>query len=222
MVYYEPPEPLYQDRAHAGRILADRLKNFKMDDIVVLAIPNGGVPVAIPIAAGLDIPLFLIIVRKLQLPDNPEAGFGAITSDGFLLLDDRLVQHSQLTMAEIESQKRKAMESIRKRQKFFGKRAQIDSLENRSVVLVDDGLASGFTMLAAVRSAKNQGAKEIIIAVPTSSSRAFRLLEREVDKIICPHVSRLPVFAVADAYKNWYDLDELEVKQLLDDMVGRE
>ncbi|RLB05213.1 MAG: phosphoribosyltransferase [Deltaproteobacteria bacterium] len=218
MVFYEPPEPLYRDRQHAGSVLAERLEEFKIDDMAILAIPNGGVPVAIPIAIKLEAPLFLMIVRKLQFPDNPEAGFGALTSDGFLLLNERLVEYSGLTKADIEMQKKKAMASINKRLQFFGKWSQVDSLKDRSVVLVDDGLASGFTMLAAVRSARSQEARRIIVAVPTSSMSAFRRLEKEVDRVVCPHVSRLPVFAVADAYENWYDVDESEVRQMLEEL----
>ncbi len=222
MVFYEPPEPIYRDRLHAGKVLAERLKDLRTTDMVILAIANGGVPVAVPIAKKLDLPLYLTIVRKLQLPDNPEAGFGALTSDGFVLLNEKLVNHYGLTEEQIELQRKKAFESIRKRQQYFGKWAEPESLEDRSVVLVDDGLASGFTMLAAVRSARQQRARKITVAVPTSSMSAYRRLEGEVDRIICPHVSRLPVFAVADAYANWYDVDESEAKTLLDSLSRRD
>ena len=216
MPIYEHPGPKYRDREEAGKVLSSRLLDYRNKDLTVLAIPNGGVPVAAVIAEELGAELYLMIVRKLQIPDNPEAGFGALTSDGFLLLNERLIKHLGLTEADILEQKEKALKSIRSRQEYFGKRAEPPSLNNRRAVIVDDGLASGFTMEAAVKSAKSQGAERIIIAVPTSSMSAYRRLESQVDKIICPDLSRLPIFAVANAYQNWYDLDEEEVLNLLE------
>ncbi|MBW2035811.1 MAG: phosphoribosyltransferase, partial [Deltaproteobacteria bacterium] len=133
-----------------------------------------------------------------------------MTSDGFLLLNHPLVESLGLTEKVIQEQKEKALESIRSRQEFFGKRAELPAMENRTVILVDDGLASGFTMEVAVKSVKKRGAKSIIIAIPTSSMSAHRRLESRVEKIICPDLSRLRIFAVANAYENWYDLDENE------------
>jgi len=132
-----------------------------------------------------------------------------------MLLNKKLLSYINLSEEQIKKQKEKALQSIRSRQEYFGVWATLPPLDNRDVVVVDDGLASGFTMKAAVQSAKLQGAKSVIIAVPTSSMSAFRRLEPEVDRIVCPHVSRLPVFAVADAYQNWYDVDESEVLVLL-------
>ena len=215
MPVYEDFGPKYLDRQEAGNILASRLLDYKNKNLIVLAIPNGGVPVAAVIAKELGAELYLLIVRKLQIPDNPEAGFGALAPDGSLLLNRRLVENLRLTKSDIMKQKEMAHKSILSRQAFFGKRAEPPNLNNLRVVIVDDGLASGFTMEAAVKSAKSQGAERIIIAVPTSSMSAYRRLESLVDKIICPDLSRLRVFAVADAYQKWYDLDEEEVLDLI-------
>jgi predicted phosphoribosyltransferase len=215
MVLYDRPSPKYHDRHEAGKVLASELLEYKDKNVIVLAVPNGGVPVACVIAKELHADLYLMIVRKLQIPSNTEAGFGALTSDGFLLLNHRLIDSLRLSEDDIVKQKEKASESIRSRQRYFGKQAILPCLKNRTVILVDDGLASGFTMEAAVKSIKSRGAKGIIIAVPTSSISAFRRLKPQVDKIICPDISRLPVFAVANAYKNWYDLDEAEALSLI-------
>ena len=215
---YEYLAPKYRNREEAGKVLSSRLLDYQDENLIVIAIPNGGVPVAAVIAKELGVELYLMIIRKLQIPDNPEAGFGAMTSDGFLLLNYRLINHLGLTKADILKQKQKAYKSIRSRQKLFGKHAELPSIYNRTAVLVDDGLASGFTMEAAVKSAESNGADRIIIAVPTSSMSAYRRLESKVDKIICPDVSRLPVFAVANAYQNWYDLHEKEVIKLLESL----
>jgi putative phosphoribosyl transferase len=213
---YEHSGPKYRDREDAGKVLASRLLSYGAENLTVLAIPNGGVPVAAVIAEELDVELYLMIIRKLQIPDNPEAGFGAVTFDGFLLLNQPLIERLDLSEADILKQKQKALESIRLRQEYFGKRAEPPSLNNRTAVLVDDGLASGFTMEAGVKSAKSRGAEGIIIAVPTSSMSAYRRLESQVDRIICPDLSRLPFFAVANAYQNWYDLSEEEVLDLIE------
>jgi predicted phosphoribosyltransferase len=213
----DDPKPKYRDREAAGKVLASRLAAYRVQDPLVLAIPNGGVPVGIEIAEALDAKLHLMIVRKLQIPDRPEAGFGAATSDGFTLLNERLVEYLRLSEKIIQQQKDKALESIRSRQRHFGELAELPRLRERTVILVDDGLASGFTMKAAVRCVRNEGAKSVSIAVPTSSMHAYRMLETEVDKIICPDLSRVRIFAVANAYENWYDLDQVEVLNLLRD-----
>lgn len=216
MPIYEYPGSRYRDREDAGRVLASRLQDYRGKDLIVLAIPNGGVPVAAVIAEEFDAELYLMIVRKLQIPGNPEAGFGALTSDGFLLLNQQLIDHLRLREGDILKQKEKALSNIRSRQEYFGTRAALPTLNDRTVLLVDDGLASGFTMEAAIKSAKSQGAKRIIIAVPTSSMTAYRRLELQVDKIICPDLSRMRIFAVANAYENWYDLDEEKVLNILE------
>ncbi len=214
--------PKYRDRTHAGEVLAAKLQSYRSEDLVVLAIPNGGVPVGVVIARELGAELYLMLVRKLQIPDNPEAGFGALTYDGFLLLNQPLIRRLGLSEADIANQKDKAFRSIRSRQKFFGKRAEPPPLKGLMVVLVDDGLASGFTMEAAVKSSKAQGAGQIIISAPTASMSAYRHLEGQVDRIVCPGLSRLRIFAVADAYENWYDLDEDEVLRLLGDLPAND
>lgn len=215
MAFYNRPSPKYRDRNEAGKVLASELLEYKDKGVTVLAVPNGGVPVASVIAKELHADLYLMIVRKLQIPSNTEAGFGALTSDGFLLFNHRLIDSLHLSKDDIEKQREKAYQSIRSRQKYFGDRAILLCLKDRTIILVDDGLASGFTMEAAVKSVKSRGAKGIIIAVPTSSLSAFQRLKPQADKIICPDISRLPVFAVADAYRNWYDLDEAEALSLL-------
>ena len=159
------------DNGHHGAVAGTRTV---LDDAEVAAV----------IAEEFGAELCLMIVRKLQIPDNPEAGFGALTPDGFLLLNKRLIKHLGLTEVDILKQKEKALKSIRSRQEYFGNRAKPPSLNNRTAVIVDDGLASGFTMEAAVKSAKSLGAERIIIAVPTSSMSAYRRLESQVDKII--------------------------------------
>lgn len=216
MPIYDRPVPRYRDRQEAGTVLASQLSSYRGQHTVALAIPNGGVPVAAVIAGELDAELYLVIVRKLQIPDNPEAGFGALTSDGHLMLNHKLIDRLGLTEADVSRQKEKALQSIRSRQEYFGNRAEIPPLNGRTTVIVDDGLASGFTMEAAIASARTRGAGPIVVAVPTSSRSAYRRVESKADRMVCPDVSRLPIFAVADAYRNWYDVDEEEVSRILE------
>ncbi len=218
---HEIPSPKYKNREDAGRLLASRLADYRDRNPIVLAVPNGGVPVAAVIARELGAELYLMIVRKLQIPENPEAGFGALTSDGFLLLNENLLRHLALAESDIQRQREKALRSIRLRQELFGRRAVLPPLKGRTVILVDDGLASGFTMEAAVKSVKSRDAGEIVVAVPTSSMSAYRRLEQKADRIVCPDISRLPVFAVANAYEKWYDVDEQEVIEILERLEGK-
>lgn len=201
--------------------MASRLSALSLENPIVVAVPNGGVPVGAVIAQKLPAALHLMVVRKLQLPDNPEAGFGALTWDGFLLLNRALIHSVGLSEREILTQQEKAEQSIRTRLALFGKWAVLPPLEERVVILVDDGLASGFTMEAAAKSIQKRGPKGVIIAVPTSSMTAFRRLESLVDQVVCPELSRLRIFAVANAYENWYDLNEEEVLRILESMSAR-
>jgi putative phosphoribosyl transferase len=213
--------PIYADREEAGRVLAEKLESYSKDRPVVLAIPNGGVSVGLHVARRLRCPLHLIIVRKLQIPDNPEAGFGSVASDGSLFLNEALVLRLGLAEETIADQKEKALRSIRARMAQYGDFATFPNLKGRSVILIDDGLASGLSMEAAVMVVQRHEPAKVVVAVPTSSMSAFRRLSPLVDRVVCPDVSRLPIFAVADAYKVWRDLDDAEVIDLLEGCSSR-
>jgi predicted phosphoribosyltransferase len=157
-----------------------------------------------------------MLVRKLQIPDQPEAGFGAVTLHGNLLLNKPLVKRLRLSESMIEGQKKQALESIETRLSLYGDAARLPEFEGRTVILVDDGLASGFTMQAAIEAVKNRRPSSVVVAVPTSSLRAYRALSPMVDDFLCPDVSRLPIFAVANAYRDWHDLEDEEVLAILE------
>ncbi len=208
---------VYQDRTDAGRVLALRLQDYKDSDAVVLAIPSGGVPVSAEIARTLNLNLDLLIVRKIQIPYNPEAGFGAVGPDGEPLFNESLLSSLMLTENEILEQVTKARESVKKRNELFRKNKPFPLLKDRIVIIVDDGLASGYTMLAGINYVKKGMPESIIVAVPTASERAIRFILPQIDELICPNVREGPVFAVADAYINWYDLSEKEVLKILEE-----
>jgi len=204
---------LFCDREHAGRVLAGLLGDLEGRGCVVLAIPNGGVPVGIRIADELRADLGVVIVRKLQVPGNTEAGFGAVTSRGDTILNEELVPHLGLDGETIKRIADRTLDEVRRRHKEFGV-ADID-IRGRTVILVDDGLASGFTMIAAVRSVRGRGPKRVIVAVPTASARAVTLVASEADRFVCPDVKDGPSFAVAEAYEDWYDLTIREASAML-------
>jgi putative phosphoribosyl transferase len=207
---------VFRDRLQAGKLLSERLREYaNKGNVVLLALPAGGVPVGHVVARELAISMDLMIVRKIQIPWNAEAGFGAVTWDGEKVLNKNLIRRLGLTKKEVEESISQTKETIQERVKKFKKDKPMSDLKDKVVMLVDDGLASGFTMLAAVRSARKGTSKKIIVAVPTASLGAVKLLAPEVDEIVCLNIRSGPVFAVADAYKNWYDLTDEEVIKIL-------
>ena len=202
---------VFEDRNEAGEILARSLECFRGKNAVVLAIPSGGVPIGLAISIHLDLSFDMLIIRKLPIPGNPEAGFGAISLEGDLILNDSLVKMLGLSDEVIEEQAELVLEELKARNRIFrGNRPQTD-LKGKVVILTDDGLASGYTMMVAARMVGRQQPERIVVAVPTASLHTIDLIAEEVDEIICLNVRTGSYFAVAEAYRNWYDLSRDEV-----------
>lgn len=202
---------IFEDRKEAGILLAKKLIKYKESRGIVFGIPSGGAPVAREIADTLKWQMDLIIVRKLQIPYNPEAGFGAMGPDGEIILNKSLLNQIRLSEDEIKTQTKNAMDVIKRRNKMFRGGKPYPSLKDMIVIVVDDGLASGYTMLAAVRFLKKRLPRRIIVAVPTGSRDTIDFVLPEVDELVCLNVRTGFSFAVADAYKNWYDLTDEKV-----------
>jgi len=212
---------VFKDRLHAGDLLALRLQDHIIrENAQLLAIPAGGVPVGYAVATRLSIPLDVVIVRKIQIPWNPEAGFGAIAWDGTVVLNEALVAQLGLSTELVWRCVSRTQETIRERLEKFRGDKPLPELKNKIVVFIDDGLASGFTMLTAVKSVKKQKPEKVIVAVPTASRSAAELVAPNVDKLICLNVRWGPIFAVADAYQEWYDLSDEEVMEFLGKVHG--
>jgi len=208
---------IFKDRFHAGRLLAEKLRDYAaMGSVILLAVPAGGVPVAYMIAKKLGIPMDVIVVRKIQIPWNTEAGFGALTWDGEIILNEVLIKNLGLTERMIEESVLKTRRILQERIRKFRGNKPMPDLRGKDVILVDDGLASGFTMLAAARSVKKKTPHKVVVAVPTASLGAIELLSNEVDEIVCLNIRSGPIFAVADAYQNWYDLTDEDVISILE------
>lgn len=213
---YRDRVSVFRDRFEAGKLLAHELLKHACDKpMIILAVPAGGVPVAYTIAKTLAVPMDVIVVRKIQIPWSPEAGFGAITWDGKIVLNKGLMDQLNLTREEIETSISTTKGNIEERLRKFRGTKPLPNLMGKIVVIVDDGLASGFTMLAAARSVRENKPKKITVAIPTASLAAVELLASEVDEIICLNIRTGSSFAVAEAYENWYDLTDEEVLKLL-------
>jgi len=206
---------VFEDRHEAGELLARALESFRGKEAIVLAIPSGGVPIGLAVAKLLDLPFDLLIIRKLPIPGNPEAGFGAISLEGDMVLNHSMVRMLGLSNEEIERQAASVREELKARERIFRRNRPPVDLQRRTVILTDDGLASGYTMMTAARMVRRQTPEKIVVAVPTASLHTIDLMAREVDRIVCLNVRTGRYFAVAEAYRNWYDLSRDEVVDLL-------
>lgn len=212
---------VFADRADAGRRLAAKLFDYEGQEVYLFAIPAGGVPVGAEIARALKVPLDLVIVRKIQLPWTTEAGFGALDPAGKAVLNEELLRGLPLSPQEIEAQLQKTLAALRQREARLRGGRPYPDLAGRPTIIVDDGLASGYTMRAAIKFLKSRNAGEIIVAVPTGSAGTVQGLLPLVTILVCLNVRGGFTFAVADAYKNWYDLTEEEVLEILESLPKR-
>ncbi len=207
--------PVFRDRTDAGQRLASFLKDSVKGGELVLAVPSGGVPVAYEISRTLSLDLDLLVVRKLQIPGNPEAGFGAADPDGETVLNEGLLGRLGLGEGVIREQAERAMSAIRRRERVFRKNRPFPDLAGRTVIIVDDGLASGYTMRAAVGFVRRRNAAGALVAVPTGAERTVKAMLREAGLLVCLNVRSGLAFAVAEAYENWHDLTDGEVMRIL-------
>ena len=206
---------VFRDRASAGRVLAGMLHVYRDSNAMVMGIPAGGIAVAAEIAKALDLPLDVAVVSKITLPWNPEAGYGAVAFDGTVMLNEHLLPRLELSEQDIQTGIKKTEEKVARRATMFrGKRPWPDL--KRPILLVDDGLASGFTLYVAIKALRRSGATNVIVAVPTCHLESAQIILEEVEAIHCPNVRSGLSFAVADAYEQWSDLSERDVIKILE------
>lgn len=205
---------LFNDRADAGRRLAERLRPLRDQNPVVLGLPRGGIPVAYEVARELGAPLDVVIVRKLGVPYQPELAFGAIGEGGAKVIHDDIVRHSGLQRQDIERvQKAEQAELERRAQRYRAGRPRVP-LTGRTAVVVDDGIATGATAAAACQVARAQGAARVVLAVPVAAPSAADALRAQVDELVCLFTP--PVFyAVGEWYANFSQTTDEEVAALL-------
>ena len=206
----------FRDRVDAGRALASHLQKYAgRDDVVVLALPRGGVPVAYRVAQALGAPLDVFIVRKLGVPGHEEYAMGAVASGGVRVVSDDVVRSLGLTERDVERVAARETAELERRERLYrGDRPEPD-LEGRTVILVDDGLATGSTMKAAVKALAARTPAAIVVAVPIAASDTCRELAREVHEVVCA-VTPEPFRAVGLWYEDFSQTTDEEVHALLD------
>ncbi len=202
--------PAFHDRRDAGRRLASELAHYH-PGAVVLAVPRGGVPVAVEVARRLHVQLDIVVVRKIPIPSEPEAGYGAISEEGEISLNEPVVAILKLSQSDIATQASKIQAEISRRSALFRSYLTSVDLMGATAIVIDDGLASGFTMAAAVASVKKRGAAKVVVAVPVASSSAYWLIQSVADEIVSVVISSSSPFSVASFYEHWYDLTDDEV-----------
>ncbi len=202
---------VFENREDAGKKLAQEIKKLQLDpkDAVILAIPRGGVPVAFEVSRETKIPFSLVVVKKLTLPYNPEAAVGAIAPDGTYVVDQQyfgLVSQEDL----LEQMKKEAMEEIKRRiDKYLN--GKVPDVQDKIVIIIDDGLATGYTALVAGLYARNLGARGLILAVPVCPVDSINRVKKVFQKVICVQTVTDMFFAVGAYYRDFHQLSDEEM-----------
>lgn len=203
------------DRHEAGRVLAEQLKPYsKSSNAIVLALPRGGVPVAYEIAKALSIPLDVFIVRKLGVPGHEELAMGAIATGGMIVFNEEIVRDLHISKPAIDQVIQSEQQELQRRELSYRGNRPFPTLQNKTIILVDDGIATGATMRAAIKALHQQNPSKMIMAVPVAAFETCVEMEKLVDKIICP-LKPHQFYAVGAWYENFPQTSDEEVFELL-------
>jgi putative phosphoribosyl transferase len=206
----------FRDRAEAGRALARVLSHYAgRDDVIVLALPRGGVPVAAEVAKELGAPLDVFVVRKLGVPGHEELAMGAIASGGVLVLDDGVLRWLGISEEQVQRALTRELDELRRREAAYRNGRPLPDLKGKTVILVDDGLATGASMQAAARAVRRHQPAQIVIAVPVASRATCDKFRAEVDEVVCA-VTPEPFHAVGNWYEDFSQTSDEEVRELLE------
>lgn len=210
MVFRAPaPQPLFENRFDAGKQLAEKLMAYKSEPAIVLAIPNGGLPVGLQVALALGADLDVVIARKIPIPLRPEGGFGAVADDGTTIFNNEIIKSVGLTQSQINYQVAKVRNDIQQRSLAFrGPNRSLSVVTGKTAIIVDDGLASGYTMMAAVESVRRRRPSRIVVAVPVASEMAVRTVEKIADRVVTVHTALVPKFYVSYYYRFWHEMKD--------------
>ena len=210
-----PRSYLFRDRADAGRQLAENLLSYAgRDDVIVLALPRGGVPVAFEVAQRLGVPLDVFVVRKLGVPGHEELAMGAIASGGVRVLNEDVLYALPDAQSIVEMVTAIEREELERRERNYRAGRPPPDMRGQTVILVDDGLATGATMRAAAAALRQQGAAKIIVAVPVGAPVTCREIRSEVDDILCLHTPG-SFMGVGQYYEDFSQTSDEEVRELL-------
>lgn len=206
-------DPIYPDRRAAGKLLADQLVSMVGSEPIILSLPRGGAVIGAEVAKALSAEHDLVICRKIGAPYNPEVAIGALTQDSRLLKDDAVIDALAVTRGYLESQIRLELKEIERQLSKFRGAKEFPDLRNKTVVLVDDGLATGFTMEAAVEFTRRLGPSRIIVGVPVGAAEAIAKLKPKVDQVVCPLIPE-KFWAVGQFYRDFHQVRDEEVQKL--------
>ena len=205
----------FRDRREAGRLLADKLTaDANRPDVLVLALPRGGVPVAYEVARALRAPLDVFLVRKLGVPGHEELAMGALATDEVRVLNQEVVEALRIPASVIDEVAAEELEELKRRERLYRRGRPAPDLRGRTVILVDDGLATGATMRAAIRALRQRQPAGIVVAVPTASPDTCEALGGEADEVSCAMTPR-PFFSVGHWYDDFTQTTDEEVRRLL-------
>lgn len=205
---------IFHDRTVAGQMLAQRLSYLKEQNVVVLGLPRGGVPVAYQVAQELNAPLDVIVVRKLGVPFQPELAMGAIGEGGVVIRNENVIRMANIAEADFNQAKARESEEVESRAKRFRESRSPVSLKSRVALIVDDGIATGSTAKAACDVARALGAAEVILAVPVGSAAAISALSSKADEVICLDTPA-NFFAVGQWYEDFSPVGDEDVIEIL-------
>ncbi len=206
---------LFGDRSEAGRLLASKLEEFtNRNDVVVLALPRGGVPVGYVVAQALHAPLDVFVVRKLGTPGQEELAMGALASGGITVLNRKVIQALGIPQQTIDAVVAREQPELERREHEYRNGRPAVDVQGRTVILVDDGLATGSSMRVAAKALRKKSAAKIVVAVPVASPSTCAEFETEVDKVICATTPE-PFWAVGQWYRNFSQTSDEEVRELL-------
>ena len=205
---------MFEDRIDAGKLLAGKLAKYERQSPLVVALPRGGVFIGFPIAKALHAKLEVLLVRKLGAPNNPELGIGAIAEDGVVFWDNDILEMLKVPLPVMKSIKYSEEEELERRKQLYRHGRTLPLLTNKTVILVDDGLATGVTAHAAILSLKKHHPKKIIFVAPVCSQATARMISPLVDTIICLD-SEEQLEAISHYYRNFRQVTDEEVMTLL-------
>jgi putative phosphoribosyl transferase len=206
---------LYRDRTEAGRELATKLSSYSgRDDVMVLALPRGGVPVAYEVAQALQAPLDVFLVRKLGMPGQEELALGAIATGGIRVVNEEVARLLDVPAATIDAVAKEEQQELERREREYRGDRPPPAIAGKTVILVDDGLATGSTMRAALAALRQQHPAHLVVAVPVGAAETCAILEREADEVVCGRRPE-PFYAVGMWYEDFGQTTDEEVRELL-------
>ncbi|MBD3231524.1 phosphoribosyltransferase [Candidatus Dependentiae bacterium] len=206
---------MFKNREEAAKELATKLKDYKnKSNTIIIGLPRGGIPIAAIISKEFNIPFDIVVTKKLKDPINSELAFGAITQDGTPILDYKIIQMYQIKQDYIQKEIKNEFQEIQRRLKKYRKNKPPLNVKNKIVIIVDDGIATGATMKAAIETIRKQSPSKIIIAIPVAPTEVIDELKNKVDKIICIKQSA-NFFAVGQFYKQFPQLEDVEILKIL-------